>query len=198
MATHDDYRATIKSLQDRREQLDYEINVLDQAIAILKGLESPQPTRTSLNVHAAVDHPRVGIYSRIGIRWACLWILSQAEKVGLSTATIADLLTKGGRTTKAGRFTSSVSAVLSSMKLKGEVEPIGNYWVLTDSGKAALEAIRPRLEVLAKEHLKYTQEQIDSMPLTKSRALNEAKDQDYLAACDYYYGGSSAASRPPF
>jgi hypothetical protein len=182
------YNGTIKTLTDRRERLSAELeNInaelegLEKAIAILSSMNS-QTGRGGAQQPRATGriHPQeVGVYSLISLRWACLWILSQADRVGLSTASITELLVKNGRTSKAGRFASTVSAVLSNMKIKEEVEQTGNYWVLTALGQAALAAIQPRLDVLAAEHLKYGKDDID-----------------YAAACDYYYGGASGPSTP--
>lgn len=41
--------------------------------------------------------------------------------------------------------------------------------------------------------LKYTEEQIRTMPLSKSRRLIEANDRDYAEACEAYYGSSARA-----
>jgi hypothetical protein len=40
--------------------------------------------------------------------------------------------------------------------------------------------------------LKYTEEQIRTMPMAKSQQLIEDNDPDYAAACDYYYREASA------
>ncbi len=200
MAADETYEATIKSLGRRRDQLSAEIKTLDDAIAILASVSLPSTvSHERTTAPASQTSPRTpGIYSLISIRWACLWILSQAGKVGLSTASVADLLEKGGRTSKAERFASSVSAVLSNMKAKAEVEPIGNYWVLTPSGHSALTAILPRLKDLADQNLKYTKDEIIGMPLSKSRMLIESNDADYNAACDYYFGGAAAVPNGPY
>jgi len=194
MASDETYEATIKALTERRNRLTAEAEALDQAISILAsaGLATGSNYEKVTVSTGRVAQGSPGVYSLLSMRWACLWILSQAGKVGLSTASVAELLERGGRISRAERFASSVSAVLSNMKMKGEVEPIGNYWVLTQLGHAALKAILPRLKILADQHFKYTEEDIKSMPLSKSRALLDAKDADYAAACDYYFGGAAA------
>jgi hypothetical protein len=207
MAAVDTHEGTIKALQDRRARvsaelarLSAEVEALEKAIAILEsigagtihgGPSAPIPSPFNTSAEA-------GVFSQISIRWACLWILAQSPDVGLSSASVTDVLVRGGRTSKADRFASSVSAVLSNMRIKGEVAQIGNHWILTQSGQAALAAIQQRLDLFARQHLKYTKVEIDTMPLSKSKALLEADDNDYAAACNYYYGGANAASRPPF
>lgn len=42
--------------------------------------------------------------------------------------------------------------------------------------------------------LKYTEEQIRAMPLSKSRQLIESNDPDYAAACDHYFGSSARSA----
>jgi hypothetical protein len=206
MAADETYTGTIQTLVDRRSRLnaemaalDAEIEALDRAIAILSsvGSTSLSAASTQLELKTRTRTRKGAIYSLISIRWACLWILSQAKKMGLSTAAITELLEKGGRTTKAGRFASTVSAVLSNMKIKREVEQVGNYWVLTPTGQAALTVILPRLQVLADEYLKYTEEDIRKMPESKRRELIDVNDEDYSAACEYYFGGANASNIAP-
>lgn len=42
---------------------------------------------------------------------------------------------------------------------------------------------------------KYTEEQIRTMPLEKSRELTRSNDRDYAEACEYYYSQSAQAAR---
>jgi hypothetical protein len=42
--------------------------------------------------------------------------------------------------------------------------------------------------------LKYTEMDIRTMPLSKSRALIESGDKDYAECCEYYYGSSAQAT----
>jgi len=166
MAGHGTYDGTIKTLQDRRMQLrseliqlGSEIEALDKAIAILTSVVEGAPkskideqNEPAVKAHNPNQIGSNGIYSQISIRWACLSILSKAGSLGLTSAAVTELLVKGGRTSKADRFASTVSAVLSNMKMKGEVEQIGNYWRLSQHGDKALEAIKPRLQQL-EDHL---------------------------------------------
>lgn len=41
---------------------------------------------------------------------------------------------------------------------------------------------------------KYTKQQIDTMPLEKSRELNVRNDADYIFACEYWYGRGQATA----
>jgi hypothetical protein len=42
--------------------------------------------------------------------------------------------------------------------------------------------------------LKYTEEDIRKMPISKSKALVEANDKDYAQACEFYFGSSQATA----
>jgi hypothetical protein len=154
MPANDTYGVAVDTLLEQRarllaksELLVAEIETLDKAIAILTGNSygpklaapvSPPPMPTSTEP--------LGKYSTISLRWACLWILSEAPDIGLTSAAVTELLLKGGRTSKADRFASTVSAVLSNLKLKKEADLNGSYWALTEHGRNALKAIMPRLK----------------------------------------------------
>jgi hypothetical protein len=134
-------------LLTERETVSAEIEALDKAIAILSGTSyEPQAAAPASTPSAPTYAEPQGKYSTISLRWACLWILSEAPEIGLTSATVTELLVKGGRVSKADRFASTVSAVLSNLKLKKEADLNGSYWSLTEHGHNALKVIMPRLK----------------------------------------------------
>jgi hypothetical protein len=86
----------------------------------------------------------VGRFSAISMRWACLWMLAESQD-GLSTSEIARRMREGGKASNAYNFLSTVSAVLSNMKSRGEVDQTGSDWALTLLGHTAWSVIRPKL-----------------------------------------------------
>jgi hypothetical protein len=154
MPANDTYGVAVNTLFEQRarllaesEALGAEIEALDRAIAILSGISyEPKPSNTASPPPAPTFTEPQGKYSTISLRWACLWILSEAPDIGLTSAAVTELLLKGGRTSKADRFASTVSAVLSNLKLKKEADLNGSYWSLTEHGRNALKAIMPRLK----------------------------------------------------
>jgi len=83
------------------------------------------------------------------VRWGVIWYLAEDVEVHLprngsaKTGEIASALLAGGYRSKAERFPNLVSAVLSGLRTKGDVETSedGGYR-LTDQGRHTWESIR--------------------------------------------------------
>jgi len=126
--TRDQTQAQLHELQTKLKEQNNTISSLSRE---LFGPNAPASVRPS-------SHK----YARISVRWAILDLLNESKP--LSTAEIADILTREGVTTKAENFLNNVSAVLSStMKAAQEVQatPDGK-WELTQNGKNAIFHIR--------------------------------------------------------
>ena len=144
------YRAVLDDLQKRRDALAEELEQLDSSIAIIRRQAQSAPTQLSLSATV----PSVSLtssptmltpnYSNMSVRWATLWYLSDNASRAFKTSEVAQAMRQGGyQTTMGDRFGNSVSAVLSSMRAKGEVEAVedGAYRI-TEIGRSAWDHIR--------------------------------------------------------
>lgn len=148
---HDSYAAVLADMRERRVRLGVEIRELDNAIASLERLAnlgthrppSPPATVAQPAIQHGADEQTEGNYARISVRWAVLWHLTEFSARPEKTGEITDALTRGGYVSQAGKFGNFVSAVLSTMKAKGEVQTTedGGFFV-TDSGRQTWRAIK--------------------------------------------------------
>jgi hypothetical protein len=159
------YAAVLAELQTRKSKLEAELREIDAMIGGLQRLigdeplqellvPSPQPSSSAIDLAQAINKlPGVNLallssrsrFSNISVRWGVIWYLAE-DVVGPETAKtgeIASALLEGGHRTQAKRFPNLVSAVLSGMKTKGEVETgkDGGYR-LTEQGRQTYESIR--------------------------------------------------------
>ena len=81
-------------------------------------------------------------FSRMSVRWAVLWLLSEYETGPRRTSEIANALTAGGYKSGSDSFLNAVSAVLSGMKSKGEIDSGPDGSVVTDKGRQTWKLIR--------------------------------------------------------
>jgi hypothetical protein len=147
-AMNEHYAAVMADLKARRSKLQIELNQIDAAIQGLQ-LILVEPRGASINPDAAwsvspKEPPANQRYARISVRWGVLWKLAEYSTDYEKTGQIADALLAGGyQTSGASRFGNMVSAVLSNMKTKGEVESNeeGGYR-LTDAGRKTWELIK--------------------------------------------------------
>ena len=131
------YNAVLRDIRAKQAKYRQELAELDQAeIAIGKLLAS----QASLFTAIPQSNPAAR-YSNMSVRWAVLNLLSEDATGPLATPEIARRLEEGGITTKGARFSSIVSAVISTMKAKGEVEGEGTYQ-LTQMGREAWQHIK--------------------------------------------------------
>jgi hypothetical protein len=151
------YSAVLGDLRVRREKLEAELRDIEAAIGGLQRLlgESPviaQPWTGSPVVSPPPSQARQTLkaspkarFSNISVRWGVLWFLAEdAGEAFVKTGEIASALLEGGYKTEAVRFPNLVSAVLSAMKTKGEVETSddGGGYRLTEQGRATWNNIR--------------------------------------------------------
>ncbi len=156
------YTAVIDDLRRRRGKLETEIREIDALIRSLErvasapagpALSTPPPSAVA---ELATKVPTNRRYSNISVRWAVLWYLTEFAEGDQKTAEIASALESGGNHSGASRFGNAVSAVLSTMKSKDEVEigTDGGYrvsdvgrrnWTHIKLGKKFREAIEATL-----------------------------------------------------
>lgn len=150
---HESYAAVLADIRERRMRLSLEIRDLDAAITGIEriaGAAAPVPSLSPTSTSAPSLQPppntargTEGDYSRISVRWAVLWHLTEFATRPEKTAEIAEAITKGGYKSDAGKFGNFVSAVLSTMKNKGEVLATEDGgFVITEAGQQTWRAIR--------------------------------------------------------
>lgn len=155
------YAPILAGLTRRRDELEAELASVNAAIANILPLaagENPgympkivsrpsQPPGHSGIVGPHFDtmaaQTKVGNYSQISVRWAALWHLAEFATGPMRNGEIADAILTGGYRSGAGSFPNAVSAVLSGMRQKGEIDgsPDTGY-SLTDFGRHIWETIR--------------------------------------------------------
>ena len=147
MVLSEHYRAVLGDLQERRSLLAAELEQLDASIAVLQrqgnlALDPPKKPDVS-PTYSPRQLGEMANYSHMSVRWATLWYLSGSAGTARKTGDIAKALRDGGYPTTMGdRFSNSVSAVLSAMKTKGEVETTEDgAYCITDNGQAAWDHI---------------------------------------------------------
>jgi len=148
------YTAVLADLRSRRAKLEAELHDVDSAMVGIQRLcgeapaAGPQPLAYSPQLSPPVTPDGASPrrldkrFANISVRWGVLWYLAEDAHGLAKTGEIASALLAGGYKTEAVRFPNMVSAVLSTMKTKGEVEPRedGGYQ-LTEQGRRAWTAI---------------------------------------------------------
>ena len=130
--------AALSHLSLKRSKL---LNDLDQTESLIRGIkreiESLEYTEP-LPFDAAAPQP----YRGMSVRWSVFMYLAEyGGGIGTLSA-IADALKVGGLSSKGQSFNSNVSAVLSQMSNKDEVEKKGDRFHLTAHGRTVWEGIQ--------------------------------------------------------
>ena len=146
------YTVVLADLRNRKAKLEAEVHQVDAGIAAILGLlgaseriaqayVQPKPNHYPQSAQPHVD--QATRFSNVSVRWAALWYLYELGEQFQKTGEIASAILAGGYKSDAGRFGNLVSAVISGMKAKGEVETndIGGYR-LTEKGRNTWELIR--------------------------------------------------------
>ena len=137
VTTREHLQGTISHLAHRRRQHAVEVARLDEILKALQ-LEVEALPRTE----QIPFPPNDGQYVGISIRWAVLALFSESGPERQSLGRIADALRAGGATTKGQSFNSNVSAVLSVMVGKGELDKNEEGFALTGHGHIVWQGIR--------------------------------------------------------
>jgi hypothetical protein len=142
------YFAVLADLRGRRHALEAQLRDVDAAIAGLQrlvgaGMAAPVVSVGASQAPAPEPSPE-SRFSKISVRWGVLWHLSEFARDYEKTAQVTDALVAGGYQSRgSSRFGNMVSAVLSNMKAKGEVEANdeGGYRI-TEAGRHTWGLIR--------------------------------------------------------
>jgi hypothetical protein len=142
--------AVQEHLDRKRQKLKREYEEIEATLAGIRREIATQRTTQATLFPEAERSPARAKFQNISMRWAILWLLS--ETLGsLQTPTVADSLRNGG-VAERQNFNSIVSAILSQMAQKGEVERIDNAYQLTDSGRQVWDGVQ-RSEKFLNRHL---------------------------------------------
>jgi DNA-binding MarR family transcriptional regulator len=130
--------ATLSHLAIKRSKLLIE---LDQTESLIKGIKKEI---ASLEYTATLPFDSGGIrpYEGMSVRWSVFMYLAEYGGGVGTLNTIADALRSGGIASKGQSFNSNVSAVLSQMSNKGEIEKTGDRFNLTPHGQTVWEGIQ--------------------------------------------------------
>ena len=129
--------ATLSHLSIKRARMLSELDKTEAFIRLIKqeieSLEHSAPLPFDLS-------PKP--YEGMSVRWSVFMYLAEYGG-GIGTlSTIADALRSGGLSSKGQSFNSNVSAVLSQMSNKGEIEKNGDRFNLTQHGRTVWEGIQ--------------------------------------------------------
>ena len=136
-----DYQAVLRDLELKRAQLHRDIVDLDQAISAMRRLVPGQATFPLPSAASQPDN-EIGKYANISMRWAILKLLCEDAIAPMTTGEIAQALLAGGRPASGVNFNSNVSAVLSVLKQRGEVQAALNGYEISDIGRQAWNVIK--------------------------------------------------------
>lgn len=163
LAMNEHYRAVLADLQRRRSALEAEIAEIDLAIGPLRRLAFPSPEShpappysvvsgqavvvAPLAPGVAVSKPQLQLgnrYAGLSVRWAVLWHLAEVADGYMRTGEITQAIKDGGYHTDSSHFGNAVSAVLSGMRAKGELEASedGSGYRISDAGRSTWSLIK--------------------------------------------------------
>lgn len=134
------YRAVLADLQGQHKKLSAELADIEFAMAAIGrrlGNASTQLASAPVQADRQAGKLEAAInYANISVRWAVLALLAEVADGPMGTGAIAEALQARG-VVKEGpsRFGNIVSAVISNLKTKGEVESVDGLYQLTDPGR---------------------------------------------------------------
>jgi hypothetical protein len=144
------YAIVLSDLRNRKAELERELHELDTAMALIQRRAGEPAAIMPLSAMLPQEiRPESGVvprqirYSNMSVRWGAMWELADAGDEFQRTSAVANALLEGGYKTDATNFVNMVSAVLSNMKQKGEVETNGDGgYRLTEAGRQTWALIR--------------------------------------------------------
>jgi hypothetical protein len=131
--------ATIAHITTKQSRLTLEIQNLEALLQSLRREVDSLPSTGRL-VFPPQEKAQ-GPFAGISVRWSVFLFLAEYARGPETSGVIADALRSGGSVSQAISFNSNVSAVLSQMANKGEVEKIGDRFSLTRKGMEAWHGI---------------------------------------------------------
>jgi hypothetical protein len=139
------YIAVLADLTARRKPIASEINALAKRLEELDALINGIQSVAVKTDKAASDTPgpldSTVDYSDMSMRWAILYMLTEHTTNTLTTAEISSRMTAGGFILSPN-FNSKVSAILSQMSAKDEVERDEFGWAISTHGKEVWKSIK--------------------------------------------------------
>lgn len=141
--SNQNYQATLRDLEFRRNHCQEELRAVEQAIAGIRALLARDASLLVQIPQNERETSSANRYAGMSVRWGVLQYLAKDAREPASTAEIAAALRKGGMTTSGRDFLSNVSAVISVMVNKRqELEAVGDgTYRLTETGHNAWNAI---------------------------------------------------------
>lgn len=146
------YAAVLADLRVWRARLEEEIEEIDGVIAGMErlaqvGASTAPPSQPIIFEPSPPMMPTRSangpLFANISMRWSVLWHLTEFAKGFQKTGEITASLRENGYQTAAANLGNMVSAVLSSMKAKGEVESsVDGGYRITDAGRATWNLIK--------------------------------------------------------
>lgn len=130
--------ATIAHISTKQSRLMVELEEVEGLLRSLRREVGSLPTTGRLVF--PTPQPQ-GPFAGISVRWSVFLFLAEYARGPETSGVIADALRDGGSVSQAISFNSNVSAVLSQMANKGEVEKIGDRFSLTRKGMEAWHGI---------------------------------------------------------
>jgi hypothetical protein len=128
------YQGVLQDLEERKAPLEAKLKEIE---ALMEGIQKLMPAKPLYRVSVT----SLERYKNMSMRWAILQHLTEFADSALPTAEIANgLSTNGFEPT--GSFNSKVSAILSQMVTKNEVEKDGQNWMISDHGRVMWESIK--------------------------------------------------------
>jgi hypothetical protein len=147
----DNLMAVQEHLDRKRQKLKRDYEEIEATLSGIRREIAAQRTGQAALFPEVERAPARTKFQNISMRWAILWLLS--ESLGpMQTPSIADALRDGG-VAERPNFNSIVSAILSQMAQKREVERIDSSgYQLTDDGRQIWEGVQ-RSEKFLNRHL---------------------------------------------
>jgi hypothetical protein len=137
------YRFVLDDLREQRDRLKQDLAETEAAISALQrrvpaANVADMPLVPSYMSAAAESRPDAAVdYTKMSLRWAVLSYLSDVAKGPAGTGAItAALEARGMQSRSQSRFGNLVSAVLSNLRVKGEVQAVDDgLYQLTEAGR---------------------------------------------------------------
>jgi hypothetical protein len=144
------YQAVLNDLLQKREpllkQMDDLAAKIEEFNLLIEGIRTAM-TNSALGVSGLSGsssdvEPPSSYYKHMSMRWAILRLLADHCKgEAMPTSSIADCLIRGGFA-QSSNFNSKVSAILSQMLGKGEVEKKNQDWAICGHGREVWDSIK--------------------------------------------------------
>jgi hypothetical protein len=141
------YAAVLEDLKSRRipitteiESLSKKLSEIDLLISGINNMSVDVPSSDTISLLDPFPSPSMP-YVLMSMRWAILYMLVEHTDTALTSAEIGSRLIKGGFN-ESSNFNSKVSAILSQMLVRTEVEKAEMGWVSSKHGEDVWKNIK--------------------------------------------------------